>query len=125
DAFAAVRHRQAERLWPCHRINGRAAAVHRAYGKHGRRPAMSAFAWSLSRLKDFERCPKLYWYRRNRKAHPEPPSPAMERGEKIHKMFEKALLEDYKLPGALERFQGYVDEHKAMKRLEAERMWAL
>lgn len=86
---------------------------------------MTQFAWSLSRLKDFERCPKLYWYRRNRKAHPEPPSPAMERGEKIHKMFEKALLEDYKLPGALERFQAYVDEHKTMRRLEVERMWAV
>lgn len=81
------------------------------------------FAWSLSRLKDFERCPKLYWYRMRRSEYPEPPSKALERGNRIHALFEAAMAGE-KLEGAMARYQDYVDEHRAKKGVEVERMWA-
>lgn len=79
-------------------------------------------SWSLSRLKDYERCPALYAYR-VRKQHVEAPSPALERGNRIHALME-AAMGGATLEGALARYQGYVDEHRAMPGLQVERMWS-
>lgn len=50
-----------------------------------------SFSWSYSKYALFEQCPAAYNYKHNLKL-PDPPSPAMERGNKIHKRGEDFLV---------------------------------
>ena len=55
-------------------------------------------AWSYSRLNSFENCPKKFWHLSVQKDFKEPPSDAMNYGNKVHKAIEKRVRDGVKLP---------------------------
>ena len=59
-----------------------------------------AFAWSYSKLKNFETCPRRYHAVDVEKSHGQdgPPSPDLVRGEELHKAMEERVLGTSKLP---------------------------
>lgn len=81
------------------------------------------FTWSLSRLKDYEKCPRLYHYRTNKRKYPEPPSRALDRGNQIHALMEAAVRDGAPLEGALANVKPYVDELRGAKEVIVEQMW--
>lgn len=81
-----------------------------------------SFAWSLSALKQYETCPYQYKLSRVEK-RPEPPSDALERGNRIHRMMEDAVLGKEDLPKGLARFDGLIKELVTRPNLEVEKMW--
>lgn len=81
------------------------------------------FTWSLSRLKDYEKCPRLYFYRKRPREYPEPPSRALDRGNQIHGLLEAAVRDAAPLEGALSAIKPYVDELRAAKSIVVEQMW--
>lgn len=83
---------------------------------------MRSFSWSLSALKQYETCPYQYKVSRVEKRQ-EPPSDALERGNRIHKMMEDAVLGKEELPKGLQRFSGLVKELVTRPNLEVEKMW--
>lgn len=84
---------------------------------------MKPFRWSYSVLKDFERCPRLYHWRRVQRL-PEAPSAALERGNLLHKLVEDYLTGKAPLDPMFTRFAEYIEEVKAAKGLEVEQLWA-
>lgn len=72
-------------------------------------------AWSYSRLTTYEKCPKKFKYKIDRVR--EAPSPAMERGSRIHKDAEEFLKGKHKkVPATLLAFE---PELKELRKLEA------
>lgn len=80
-------------------------------------------SWSFSRWSDYEQCPARFMYKHLLKL-PEPPSDAMERGNRIHK-----LAEDYAkgklttLPAELSAFKEEFRALKAQKTKIIEDQW--
>jgi hypothetical protein len=82
-----------------------------------------AAAWSFSRLKTFESCPKQTKYKADKT--PEIIGPAMERGSSIHKDAELFLGGHYKeVPATLQNFARYFRDIKR-KKASAEEQVAL
>jgi len=77
--------------------------------------AKRTMAWSYSRLTTYERCPAQLAYRTAKT--PEIPSPAMERGNRIHKDAEEYLRGIHKqVPATL---QGFAPEFRELRKLKA------
>ena len=83
------------------------------------------FRWSYSALKDFERCPRLYHWRRIQRIPEISPSPALERGNLLHQKIEDYLMGKCDLDKMFDRFKDYIDELKSKPGLEVEQLWAL
>lgn len=78
--------------------------------------------WSYSALSQFEKCPKQYEFARVQRL-PQPPSAALERGNKVHAQLERALRSDASEAGVPEvSLIEYVADLKA-KRPIVEEMW--
>ena len=80
--------------------------------------------WSYSKLADYEKCPQFYRLRHVDR-HPEPDSPAMLRGTKVHETVERYLLLRGALPDDLKPFQGYMSDIRQRPGLVVEEMWAM
>jgi len=80
-------------------------------------------AWSYSRLSMFEQCPTKYKFKHIDKLK-EPDSPAMARGNEIHKMGEEYL--QGKLKKVPEPYKLFAKEMKFLKKIKAksEEQWA-
>lgn len=70
-------------------------------------------AWSFSRVEMYERCPFQFKCKHIDRL-PDPGSPAMERGDKIHKGTAAFLTSDAPLPPEAHRFEQLLNELKAM-----------
>lgn len=85
--------------------------------------AQKVKSWSYSRYALYNECPAKFYYKNIQKL-PEPPAPAMERGNKIHKMAEDYTLGKMKtLPPELKLFK---DDFKMLKGCKpmVEQTWA-
>jgi hypothetical protein len=75
-------------------------------------PAVTA--WSYSRYSDYDRCPAFFKYKHLEK-RPEPGSPAMARGNTIHKMAEDYLTGKLKtLPPELKNYKSSFNQLRGM-----------
>lgn len=70
---------------------------------------MSYPVWGISKWRDFEQCPAMYYAKHISKEWKEAPNDAMERGSAVHKRFEEAVNYELQLPEELARFQPFVD----------------
>jgi hypothetical protein len=68
-----------------------------------------AFAWSYSKLKNFESCPKRYYNVDVTKAVKEEDSENLQYGNAIHKVLAEALTGKAALPGHFSHLQSWVD----------------
>jgi spore coat polysaccharide biosynthesis protein SpsF (cytidylyltransferase family) len=59
-----------------------------AITRHGPKP----FAWSYSKLKNYEVCPKRHWHVDVKKDFKEAESEALKQGNLVHKLFENLGL---------------------------------
>lgn len=81
-------------------------------------------SWSFSRLGDYEACPAKARYKHLDKL-PEPKSPALERGGRIHQLAEAYLTRQLKsLPPELQAFAGEFKALRARGDLLVEESWA-
>lgn len=67
-----------------------------------------AFAWSYSKIKNFETCPKRYWHYDVNKDVKEPEGEALQYGNAVHAALAAALLGD-PLPNHFKNLQSWVD----------------
>lgn len=87
---------------------------------------MTAFplptAWSYSRWADYDQCPAKFKYKHLMKL-PEPGSPAMQRGNDIHKLAENYLLGKIKaLPSELKNYKESMSHLRSLKPM-VEQAW--
>ncbi len=83
-------------------------------------------AWSHSAMNEFMNCPKKYYLTRVAKSAKEPPSAAMQWGNKVHKDLEKYAKSGEALPEELMKYRAYVDKIMGMKGKKLiEEQWAL
>lgn len=66
------------------------------------------FAWSYSKIKNFETCPKRYWHYDVSKDVKEPEGEALQYGNAVHAALAAALLGD-PLPNHFKNLQSWVD----------------
>ena len=67
-----------------------------------------AFAWSYSKIKNFETCPKRYWHYDVSKDVKEPEGEALQYGNAVHAALAAALLGE-PLPNHFKNLQSWVD----------------
>lgn len=63
------------------------------------------FSWSYSRLKNFRTCPKRYYLIDVTKKYKEPPGPALDWGNAVHKAFHKRIDENTPFPDDMAEFE--------------------
>lgn len=80
--------------------------------------------WSPSSLLDYETCPALF-YRRRVLRLPEPPSPAMERGNVVHRLLEDHVRQARPLPSEFSSWEQMLVDLQSGHRLYAEENWTL
>lgn len=61
--------------------------------------------WSLSKWRDFEQCPAMYYAKNVSKKWKDFPNDAMERGRKMHKLLEDSIKYDLELPAELQHME--------------------
>lgn len=89
--------------------------VRKKAGSKGLVKAKPATAWSMSRLNDYRRCPKQFYFKHILRIK-EPPNKAMARGTEIHEMAEAYVLGKLKdLPPVLSAFADEFAELRKMK----------
>lgn len=66
--------------------------------------------WTYSRLSDYEKCPALYEgrYLARWPGYQRPPAPALDRGNKLHELMERAVIKPVPLTGVLARWNPYL-----------------
>lgn len=64
-------------------------------------------AWSASRLKTFQQCPKKYNHLYVAKDVKEPPSKQMAHGDRVHKMMESRITAGTRLPEGYDRYEKF------------------
>jgi len=74
---------------------------------------MSAGAWSYSRMKGFETCPKQYYHVTVRKEYPFKETDATRYGTEFHKAAEDYMRDDTPIPPRFSFAQGMLDALKA------------
>jgi CRISPR/Cas system-associated exonuclease Cas4 (RecB family) len=80
--------------------------------------------WSPSSLLDYEACPALF-YRRRVLRLPEPPSPALERGNVVHRLLEDHVRLSKPLPSEFGAWEQMLVDLKSGPQLYAEENWVL
>jgi hypothetical protein len=86
------------------------------------------FAWSFSRLKAFEDCPRRYHETMVKKDWPEEKSEMLEWGDTVHKAMASALRSGEKLPTKFKIFQHWIDKVNRTKGellIEDDCQWAI
>lgn len=68
-----------------------------------------AFAWSYSRLKNFETCPKRHWHLDIAKDIKEEESEQLKYGNLLHEALAKRIKDGTPLPKAFEQFEPWVE----------------
>lgn len=75
-----------------------------------------SFVWSITKWRDYETCPLMAYNKHVLKNFEDRPSPALDRGRKVHKAFEESVKHNIALPtelaawdDALEPFDGRRD----------------
>lgn len=90
---------------------------------------MTTRVWGVSRLRDLRTCPGWYVAKYETKKWVETPSPAMERGSKIHSQLEEAIKYGVVLPKEMDHVAPFVyglcDAKKAGAMVEAELKFGL
>ena len=76
-------------------------------------PAQAGPAWSYSRLRNFETCPKRHYHYDIAKDVREPQSQQLLAGNELHRAFEHRLTRDTPLPMGLRQHEGYLAKIKA------------
>jgi hypothetical protein len=74
----------------------------------GRKP--KAFAWSYSKLKNYETCPKRSWHLDHAKDIKEEESEQLTYGNTLHKVLAEAISGKAPLPDHFKHLQGWVDK---------------
>lgn len=74
---------------------------------------MKPFAWSYSKLKNFETCPKRHYEVDINKTYKEEDSEQLVWGNRVHKSMADALGKNVPLPDEMSLYQGWVDKVKA------------
>lgn len=77
---------------------------------------MSDFVWGLSKFRDFETCPAMFYAKYVTKEWVDTPSAAIERGNWVDRQLEDAVRYDLQLPEELIKLQPFVDACASMKR---------
>jgi hypothetical protein len=84
------------------------------------------FAYSYTKLKNFEVCPRRYVEVDVKKAWPEPESEQLIRGNVVHKAMAKALQSGTELPAQFATYQPWIDRiNDAPGELLVECQWAI
>lgn len=65
--------------------------------------------WGISKWRDWESCPRMFKAKHVDKTWQDTPSPAMERGRKVHNDLELAIRLETELPSELAHMQSIVD----------------
>lgn len=68
-------------------------------------PFTNSTPWSWSLIEGFEICPARYNATKVAKTHPEPPGPALARGNEVHQALEDRVTRNKPLPPELARFE--------------------
>lgn len=76
-------------------------------------PAKKPFAWSYTKLKNFEACPKRHWHYDIAKDFKEPESEQLRWGNEVHKHLEKRVVKGTPLPKELEQFEPWAARMRA------------
>jgi len=64
--------------------------------------------WGISKWRDFEQCPAMYYAKNVTKEWKDFPNDAMNRGRQVHKSLEDAVKYELQLPEELARFNAFV-----------------
>jgi hypothetical protein len=73
------------------------------------------FTWSYSRLRDYRICPKKFNETILLKKHPEPKTPELEAGDRLHAAFTRRVEQGLPMPTGYKEFNDWGDEAASIK----------